>query len=645
MLPISAASTVAIRVIDERLTERVETDLASVRRLEAARIDALLGEYERDAESLAAGEHVRDFVSGITATRRGTAVEGTIGGVDGFAVIDPSARRPLTELADSLQNKAVTTGSDVLELRIVGPDGAVYGETSGFSWEPYDAAVVGEVIESGVPMFGNAFRVDPGDERVGLVAPIFDGAEQVVGALILEKRLGPIVDLVVEHEGFGDTSEAHIAQLTADGDAEFITLLRFERDAAFTKTVPAEKHLPINQSMAAPGGTVVRSPDYRGVESVLAIETIERTGWGLVVKIDADEAFAPIAQTRLVIASAGIATAIIVLLGWIMLLHPISRRLRRAALAAEKVASREHRSPIGDQRNDEIGSLARTIDRLASDLDTDIKIRTDVEARLRHEASHDALTGLYNRQHASSLLDELFSTANGSSESSVLFIDLDGFKSINDTYGHPVGDEVLVAAAGRLSAAIGPEAVLARWGGDEFVVALPETDGAAARAVANRVERSFDSPIGTSAGRHEVRCSIGQSTWRPDRSMTDCLHEADAAMFAQKHRRSGMRSVSPAVLRAVEGALARDQLEVWYQPLVAPSPDGETQVFGAEALVRLRNDDGEVVLPNDFLPEIQDSPLGVAVDRRVMAIGLATLSHWQLRDLVDESFVLSFNVG
>lgn len=191
------------------------------------------------------------------------------------------------------------------------------------------------------------------DDRLGLIAPITNPAGTVVGALVLETRLGPIVDLVEEYEGSGETSEAHIAQPTTEGDAEFITLLRFERDAAYSVVVPATKGLPINQSLLSPDGNVVCSPNYRSIDSVLAIETIDATGWGLVVKIDASEAFAPAREVQ-----------------WIVGL---------GAAAA-----------IGGERS------------------------------LQHRADHDDLTGLSNRQYATTVLTRLMADSSGSESSIVV---------------------------------------------------------------------------------------------------------------------------------------------------------------------------------------------------------------------------------
>lgn len=112
-------------------------------------------------------------------------------------------------------------------------------------------------------------------DRAIAATPVFGHLGTVVGVLMAEVDLDPIVDLVVTREKFGATSDAHIAQ--PDGNGALITLLRFARDAAFTKVVPKSKALPINRSLVSPQPMVIHSLDYRA--SIRAVQTIERTGW------------------------------------------------------------------------------------------------------------------------------------------------------------------------------------------------------------------------------------------------------------------------------------------------------------------------------------------------------------------------------
>ena len=122
LLPVMVVGTFAVELIANRLDERVESELVSVRRLEAARLDEELEDYANDAVSLAADQHIVDFASGVHEARHGEDTR-RIGGYDGFGLVDPNVERPLAELTEAVQAKASSTGTEIVELQIVGTDG------------------------------------------------------------------------------------------------------------------------------------------------------------------------------------------------------------------------------------------------------------------------------------------------------------------------------------------------------------------------------------------------------------------------------------------------------------------------------------------------------------------------------------------
>ncbi len=533
IFPIAIASMVAVNIIDLRLTDRIQKDLMNARRLEAARITDALDDYRRDVRTLAVGQHVRQFLSDLDRYRRdGLEEQKLIGGIDGFSLMDASSAMPLQELAVRLLQKTNLVGSEVLDISIRDRLGKVVGQTEGFGWKPYQADIVEQSIRESKILFGNAFRVVEGDERVGIVAPVVH-ANNVVGAIVIESRLGPIVDLVVAHEGFGETSESHIAQPNLEGSAEFITLLRFARQGAFNKVVPKSKNLPINWSLESPGGRLVRSPDYRAVDSILAIETLADTGWGLVVKIDAAEAFEPVVEVKKIVAITGLIVSAIALLGWAVFLRPLGTRLQNTARAAQSIAAGNLNDKIGDVSGDEIGNVSRSIDTLAKALAVDIELRGTIEEKLLFQATHDELTGLNNRKHANQLIAEL--DQNTALEcSSVLFMDLDGFKGVNDTYGHAAGDQILIMVSNALVKVLNKNSTLIRWGGDEFVAILPGMSQIDAEKEIAKIQEVFSSSFVTKEGEHSIGCSIGLSTASSGVSIAEALRDADNKMYVQK---------------------------------------------------------------------------------------------------------------
>ncbi|MGN8246568.1 diguanylate cyclase domain-containing protein [Cellulomonas soli] len=194
------------------------------------------------------------------------------------------------------------------------------------------------------------------------------------------------------------------------------------------------------------------------------------------------------------------------------------------------------------------------------------RAQRDTEARMAHQAVHDPLTGLPNRRHVDQLTGELVErVASGESPGAVvLFVDLDDFKEVNDTYGHGVGDDLLVVVARRLTEAVhdvSDQGVVARFGGDEFLVLLEgPVDGLAERAAA-AIDLRLAAPIDLGPLVTSTRASIGSAQVRSGevRSASSLLSGADAAMYAQKRRRRRRPArVLGAVARA-SGA-ARDQV-------------------------------------------------------------------------------------
>ncbi len=644
ILPIAAASSFAVKVIDARISERIGADLENTRRLEAARIADVLKSYQHVAESLAENRHVTQFVGDLVSQRARRLPETTvIGGIDGFEVIDPDQSAPLQQLVESLQGEAALQGSEVVELMLLDTAAQPLGATAGFTWQPEDPTLIERVLKSGDSEFGDAFRNPAGADRLGIVAPVFDRDHSVVAVMLLEARLGPVVNLVAKHEGFGATSEAHIVQRTPAGDARFITPLRFSRGAAFTRIVPKAKASTANRSLASPHGAVELGKDYRGERSVLAYETLPLTGWGLVVKVDAAEAFAPVAEVRSVIVLASLVTMAIVVLGWMAFLHPIAIRLQKASRAAERVANGEFLMPLDDCKADEIGDMSRSIDSLAADLDADIRMRAIVEERLHYQAMHDELTGLFNRKHANQVIRQLDATGQAG-RVSILFLDLDGFKHINDRYGHAAGDEVLVTVARRLGAVVRQEDTLARWGGDEFVVILPDSLPQQIDELARRIRCLFAESVMTSFGRHLLGCSIGLASAGTDQSLAHVLATADERMYAEKRTRSPDSIPPSTVTNEVQLALEEDRLDVWYQPILETGGASGKTLIGAEALVRLRNRHGGIVTPGEFLDDIRNRAISRDLDRCVLNTALAALARWRRCGMVDKDFRLSVNM-
>ena len=260
------------------------------------------------------------------------------------------------------------------------------------------------------------------------------------------------------------------------------------------------------------------------------------------------------------------------------------------------------------------------------------------QARVEHLAHHDALTDLPNRaSFCAALARALRHPERGGA--AVVSLDLDGFKPVNDRYGHPVGDALLVAVAERLRAAFGPEALVSRFGGDEFVVLVERPPGlGAVEALCHRVVARLAEPFVVLGECVTIGTSVGVAFAPRDGDTGDMLlKSADAALYrAKAEGRGTVRSFTPEMDRRLQererlvqdlrGALARDELVLHFQPYV--SAQGSV-VTGCEALIRWRHPTRGMVPPVDFIPLAEANGLIVPIGAWVIDRACAEAARWE----------------
>ena len=287
-------------------------------------------------------------------------------------------------------------------------------------------------------------------------------------------------------------------------------------------------------------------------------------------------------------------------------------------------------------------------------LQCDVTSRRERELGIRERAHHDALTGLCNR---ALLLDRLGGAmALGGRRSDVLhalFVDLDGFKAINDTLGHRTGDELLVEAARRMSVSVRAGDTVARLGGDEFVVVVEgDPTGHGAATVADLILESLRAPFTLDGRAHRLSASIGIASWPEDaHDARTLLERADRAMYhAKAGGRDGFVFFHPEMnaevvrrsrtRRAISAAIEREEFELHYQPVVELRGG---RIVGAEALIRWRHPVRGLVGPDEFIPVAEETGQILALGAWVLGRAVHQIGLW--RGLVDDDFRLAVNVS
>ena len=264
---------------------------------------------------------------------------------------------------------------------------------------------------------------------------------------------------------------------------------------------------------------------------------------------------------------------------------------------------------------------------------------SDVHSALTAQATRDGLTGLANRSCFTAALTAS-AEAGLNVHTSVLFVDLDDFKDVNDALGHRAGDDLLCAVAVRLRAATRPDDLCARIGGDEFAVLLRDTDSATATLIAQRVAEAIAPPAVVDGGVARVGASVGVATAVGAVDVEQLIHRADVAMYAAKARGKARiqvfepglaRPASPAVglERQLSAAVRNDELVVHYQPVLSLP---ERRCTAVEALVRWQHPTLGLLYPDAFIELAERigfiGELGTFVLRRACAdVATWTAAH------------------
>ncbi|POZ60874.1 diguanylate cyclase domain-containing protein [Chromobacterium alticapitis] len=369
-------------------------------------------------------------------------------------------------------------------------------------------------------------------------APIRDASGRVQGVLVGITALGApgFLDLL-QHTRIGDNQDSFL--LISPRDRIFVSS---SQPDMILKPLPRRGLNPLHdQAMAGWRGAGI-TVNAKGVEEVSGVASVSSAGWFVVARIPASDAFATVERVKnFSLRNTVVALAVFSLLacgGMYIVLRPLFQAARHADRMTRGDLPLE---PLPISRDDEVGHLIAAFNRLLHKLN-----RHQLE--LARQAHHDPLTGLPNRALLTDRLHVALAQAQRKNGLiALLFMDLDGFKTINDSHGHKTGDKVLWLVAQRLSLIVRQTDTLARIGGDEFVLLLSDLDEHAdevARTVAAKCLDAFSHPFAADRADCQLGISIGiaisDGCHHPDR----LLQAADQAMYrVKKTGRSGSETI------------------------------------------------------------------------------------------------------
>jgi diguanylate cyclase (GGDEF)-like protein len=349
--------------------------------------------------------------------------------------------------------------------------------------------------------------------------------------------------------------------------------------------------------------------------------------------------------TRLVAVLFGLGTGAVLVTSGLVSLW-IRRPLKELRIGAENLSAGrlDYRIPI--RRRDEFGEVLELFNSLAAAVDAG-------QETLEHQAFHDTLTGLPNRALFQDRLQHALARQSRQGHPlSVLLLDVDDFKTVNDSLGHAAGDELLRLVAGALGECLRPADTAARLGGDEFAILVEDGRGRAdAVAVARRIIEALSRKMVIEGKEVFVHASVGIAITYGSETSDDVLRNADVAMYAAKAAgKAGYQIFDGAMhedvmqrldLKAdLQRAVNRNEFEVHYQPLFDLDSG---RILSAEALVRWRHPDRGLVAPNEFIPLAEETGLILPIGHFVLGEAVRQLRWWQMH--YDNDFTVSVNLS
>ena len=356
------------------------------------------------------------------------------------------------------------------------------------------------------------------------------------------------------------------------------------------------------------------------------------------------EGLEPFVRLRNVLLGLALASIVLSIGGSFLIARTVSRPVNRLTEIARRVSDGDYSQRVEVTGHDEIGDLGRGFNHMLDGI-------SQREAEILRLAFEDTLTGLPNRAMFIDRLQQVLRQARRNSDPvTVMLLDLDRFKLINDSLGHPAGDQVLRDVASRLRDVLRESDTVARLGGDEFALLLPGSPPEHVNRVVERVLRVLEAPILLDQQPVDVGASIGIATWPEDGDDADTLlRHADVAMYVAKRAGSGHARYDQRFEAAPQGQLSllgelrraveQDELLLHYQPKVSLA-DG--RVHRAEALVRWQHPERGMVPPGDFIPFAEQTGYIRQISRWVLGEGIRQAAQWHRQGL---DIAISINVA
>ena len=406
-------------------------------------------------------------------------------------------------------------------------------------------------------------------------------------------------------------------------------------------SMPHDKRAELVQAMArvdrSAAGTVtlnVGGEDY--VTSFSRPRTHNQDAIVTVLQKSLGDELAPLRKLQAILVTLGVISLLATVFASALLARGMTRPISALSEVAQKMEEGDYSHPIQIEQQDEIGRLASAFNHMRHAI-------AAREAKIGDMANRDVLTGLPNRALFHDRLDQVIkSSKRGDHTPTILLMDLDRFKDVNDTLGHHVGDLLLQEIAMRCLGVLMRESdTVARLGGDEFAILLPEGDVAGAQVIARKILAAVEEPMLLENQQVVVGGSIGIASFpEHGEEIHTLLRHADVAMYAAKRSSGGFAIYDPSyeqqsherlsLMSELRHAVEHDELTLYYQPKV-DLVTGDVRFV--EALVRWRHPQRGFVSPDDFIPFAEKTGYIKVITQWVITKALLQLAEWRSKGI------------
>ena len=533
-----------------------------------------------------------------------------------FAFRQAVATGSTETIVSVLRNHGARLGANAMIL--IGLDGVVRADTQDAARMGKPFAFPGLIDEAAAEGKASAFVVLDGRLYQLVVVPVL--APEPIAWVGLAFEVND--DLAREMAQLGGLGVSFLSRAEATGWKVHSSTLEPELRTALAKSLPASGFEAMGKEM-----------DLGGEEYETRVSTLlTPTGTPVIAVLQRPlaEGLLPFRRIDNVFFWLAIASLAMLVAGSLVIARGITQPVQRLADAAKRIQQGDYARTVEVEQRDEIGELAVSFNHMLDG----IKSREKEILRLAYE---DGLTGLPNRAMFNEQLEQAVRRARRSEEALVvMLLDMDRFKAINDTLGHPVGDQVLREVGARIRAALRDSDIVSRLGGDEFAVLLATGDAERAPQVALKILKALEAPLVIDGQSMDIAASIGIAYFpQHGEDAAALIRSADVAMYVAKRNKGGYATYDPGhderrqehltLLGELRQAVENDQLVLHYQPKV--TIDGKA-VGAVEALVRWHHPTRGFIPPGDFIPFAEQTGYITSITRWVLSHAIHQCGQW-----------------